>query len=84
MPRNGESDPNASGQAAWGASVRAPLFVFSYPFAGLDVCLSAAERSDAALVSRLLHIFMDTNFILKKYHYKFHEQKVVSLMKLLY
>ena len=30
------------------------------------------------LVSRLLHIFMDTNFILRKYHYKFHEQKDFS------
>lgn len=48
--------PDASGQAAWGASVRAPLFVFSCPFAGLDVCLSAAERSDAALVSRQAHV----------------------------
>lgn len=64
MPRNGESGPNASGQAAWGASVRAPLFVFSCPVAGLDVCLSAAERSDAALVSRLSHIFMDTQLLI--------------------
>lgn len=56
MPRNGESGPNASGQAEWGASVRAPLFVFSCPVAGLDVCLSAAERSDAALVSRQAHV----------------------------